>query len=547
VPVFTYTALDSTGGEATGRVLAEGRAAALRQVAAQGLQPVSVEEKREEPVAGGTPRSWSRHVSRAAIDAFTRELANLLAAGVSLSRALHILGREASSGAAKRQWAAIYEDVVGGTSLADSLARWPRTFPPVYVAMVRAGEAGGFLDVVLEQIADFREREQDLKGRVKAAFVYPIVLAVLAVAVLVFLLTYFIPRFSGIFAEFGAALPALTRAIVKASEVVTDYGLILAVAAALAVLGLRRVLASEAGRRALEGLLLRVPGVGTAVARFAVARFALVRFCRMLGALVGAGVPLVSALRVAREAIGNQILADAVTHAVDQVQRGAPLAASLASAERLFPPSVIEMVAVAEESSRLDTELVRLAATYEAELDRRLRMLVAMAEPALLFVMAGVIGTVVIGMLLPVARRAGPRRDTHGGRGLMAHRRTARASRRAFTLVEALATLVLVAVILPVAMRGISLGSAAASHARRRVEAVALAELKLADLVATDGWQDADLSGDFGDDYPDYTWAAAAAEREEATLRQLDGHVFWTARGAERSVALSTLVYVEAE
>ena len=397
MPVFTYTALDSAGGEATGRVSAEGRAAALRQVAAQGLQPVSVEQEREQPVAGGTPRSWSRHVSRAAVDAFTRELANLLAAGISLSRALHILGREASSGAAKQQWAAIYEDVVGGTSLGDSLARWPRTFPPVYVAMVRAGEAGGFLDVVLEQIADFREREQDLKGRVKAAFVYPIVLAVLAVAVLVFLLTYFIPRFSGIFAEFGAALPALTRAIVKASEVVTDYGLILAVAAALVVLGLRRIPASEAGRRALEGLLLRVPGVGTVVARFA-----LVRFCRMLGALVGAGVPLVSALRVAREAIGNQILADAVTRAVDQVQRGAPLAASLASAERLFPPSVVEMVAVAEESSRLDTELVRLAATYEADLDRRLRMLVAMAEPALLFVMAGVIGTVVIGMLLPV-------------------------------------------------------------------------------------------------------------------------------------------------
>lgn len=129
----------------------------------------------------------------------------------------------------------------------------------------------------------------------------------------------------------------------------------------------------------------------------------------------------------------------------------------------------------------------------------------------------------------------------------MTHRRTARASRRAFTLVEALATLVLVAIILPVAMRGISLGSAAASHARRRVEAVTLAELKLADLVATDGWQDADLSGDFGDDYPDYTWAAAVTEREEATLRQLDVRVFWTARGAERSVALSTLVYVEAE
>lgn len=395
MPTFTYTALDPAGTQATGRLSAEGRGAALRQVEAQGLQPVSVEEEREAPTR--EPRSWSRNVSQAAVEAFTRELANLLAAGVSLSRALHILRREASSGAARQQWSAIHDDVVGGAPLADSLTRWPRTFPPVYVAMVRAGETGGFLEVVLEQIADFRARERDLKGRVKAALVYPIVLAVLAIAVLVFLLTYFIPRFSGIFAEFGAALPSLTRAIVTASDVVTDYGLILAVAVALAVVGFRRILASESGRRGLEGVLLRLPAVGTVVARFA-----LVRFCRMLGALVGAGVPLVSALRVAREAIGNQILADAVTHAVDQVQRGVPLASSLASAERLFPPSVIEMVAVAEESSRLDTELVRLASTYEGDLDRRLRMLVAMAEPALLFVMAGVIGTVVIGMLLPV-------------------------------------------------------------------------------------------------------------------------------------------------
>jgi type II secretory pathway component PulF len=397
MPVFTYTAVDPAGTQTAGRLTADGRAAALRQVAAQGLQPVWVEEEREAAPAGGAARSWSRHVSQAAVEAFTRELANLLAAGVSLSRALHILSRQASSGAARRQWSAIRDDVVGGAPLADALARWPRTFPPVYVAMVRAGETGGFLDVVLEQIADFRARERDLKGRVKAALVYPIVLAVLAVAVLIFLLSYFIPRFSGIFAEFGAALPALTRAIVAASGLVTDYGLVLVLVAALVVLGLRRIVASEAGRRSVERVLLRLPGVGTVVARFA-----LVRFCRMLGALVGAGVPLVSALRVAREAIGNQILADAVAYAVDQVQRGAPLAPSLAFAGRLFPPSVIEMVAVAEESSRLDKELGRLAATYEADLDRRLRMLVALAEPGLLFVMAGVIGTVVIGMLLPV-------------------------------------------------------------------------------------------------------------------------------------------------
>ena len=394
---FIYRALDRSGVSVAGALKAENRSAAFRQVTQKGLQPVEIAEKQSEDDASLGTLPWGGRVSQAVVEAFTRELANLLTAGVSLSRALHILARETSNRAAKRQWVAIHDDVVGGMALADALAKWPRCFPPVYVAMVRAGETGGFLEKVLEQIADFRAREQDLKGRIKAALVYPAVLAVLAILVLIFLLTYFIPRFSGIFADFGAALPALTRAIVAASGLVKEYGLIGLVLAGLVVMGFRRVATSEAGRRAIERFALRVPGLGVVLARFA-----LVRFCRMLGALIGAGVPLVPALRVAKEAVGNQTLSDAVASAVEHVERGAPLATGLASAKALFPPSVMEMVAVAEESSRLDHELVRLAVVYDAELDRRLRMLVALAEPALLFVMAAVIGTVVIGMLLPV-------------------------------------------------------------------------------------------------------------------------------------------------
>jgi type II secretory pathway component PulF len=291
----------------------------------------------------------------------------------------------------------VHDDVVEGTSLADALARWPRSFTPVYVAMVRAGETGGFLDVVLGQIADLRAREQDLKGRFKSALIYPMVLGVLAGLVLVFLLTYFIPRFSTIFSEMGGNLPWLTRAIVAASDAVTDYGLIILMAVVLVVVILKRALSSESGRRSLEKTLLAMPLVGRVVARFA-----LVRFCRMLGTLLAAGVSLVTALRVAREAIGNQTLADTVSHAIEEVRRGAPLAQSLSRGSILFPGAVVEMVAVAEESGRLDKELDRLADTYEGELDRRLRMLVSLAEPALLFVMAGIVGTIVIGMLLPV-------------------------------------------------------------------------------------------------------------------------------------------------
>jgi type II secretory pathway component PulF len=282
-------------------------------------------------------------------------------------------------------------------ALADALSLHPRAFSPIYVAMVRAGETGGFLDVVLEQIATFRSREDDLKGRVKAALIYPIILAVLAAAILAFLLTYFIPRFSVMFAEFGGSLPALTRHIVAVSEILVKYWLVLVLGIAAVVFAVQRMLADVQCRRTMEGLLLRAPLFGTGMARFA-----LVRFCRMLGTLAGAGVPLIAALRVAKEAIGNQVLADTVSSAIESVQKGNPLARSLEGCRLLFPASVIEMVCVAEESGRLDQELVRLAGAYEAELDRHLKMMVALAEPLLLFVMAVLVGTVVIGMLLPI-------------------------------------------------------------------------------------------------------------------------------------------------
>ncbi|MFO7959095.1 MAG: type II secretion system F family protein [Candidatus Brocadiia bacterium] len=395
MPKFKYIAVDDTGRETTGTVVADSRSGALEEVEGRALHPVSVDEA--APASAGLSLGRAGRVPQASVDSFTRELANLLEAGVPLNRALSLLAEEAGRPAARRCWEEIREDVVGGMALADAMARWPRVFPPVYVAMVRAGEAGGFLEKVLEQIADFRQRERDLKGRVTAAMVYPTVLAVLAVLVMAFLLTYFIPRFSGVFAEFGGRLPWLTRAIVATSDFFAAHGLtVLLVLGVAGVLG-HRLLNTDGGRRFVERVTLSIPAVGTVVSRFA-----LVRFCRMLGTLLSAGVPLVAALAAAREAIGNQTLSDTVTRAVDEVQRGAPLARSLRECPELFTPSVLEMVSVGEETGRLDRELVRLAETYEAELDRRLRMLVALAEPALLFVMAALIGTVVIGMLLPV-------------------------------------------------------------------------------------------------------------------------------------------------
>ena len=394
---FAFVAVDKQGRRAAGTVAAETRAAAIDTVVEQGLSPVSIAESRAHAKPVGSIFGRKGKVSQRSVEAFTRELSNLLGAGLSISRALALLKREASNPAAKEMWTKIHDDVIGGESLADTLTQFPTTFSTVYVAMVRAGETGGFLHVVLQQISDFRQREQDLKSRVKSAMIYPIALAVVASGVLIFLLTFFIPRFSSIFAQFGEKLPLLTRIVVALSGWLITYGPFIGVGVAVGVFLLRRWLTTDAGRRALERLLLATPLLGTVMARFA-----LVRFSRMLGTLVGAGVPLVMSLKTAREAIGNQTLSDTVGHAIEQVQRGTALSKALSNNPRLFPPSVIEMIAVAEETGRVDKELIRLSQTYETDLDRSLRMLVALAEPLLLLIMAALIGTVVVSMLLPV-------------------------------------------------------------------------------------------------------------------------------------------------
>jgi type II secretory pathway component PulF len=403
--VFAYVALGKDGRRSTGTLTAESRASAVAQIGKQGLHAISIDEARDSEVAakkaaalqtaGATPHRG--RVSQRAVEAFTREIANLLAAGIPLSRALALLRREASNPAAKQLWSDIHEDVVGGTSLHESLAKYPKTFSSVYVAMVQAGEAGGFLDTVLGQISDFRAREGDLKGKVKAAMIYPLILSIVATAVVIFLLTFFIPKFQGIFSQFGAQLPILTRFIIGVSNIIKHFGPWAVGAGIVLYFVFKRTAATDNGRRRVEKVTLSIPLLGKVVAHFA-----LVRFARMLGTLVAAGVPLIASLRVARQAIGNQTLADTVSRAIEEVQRGQPLSKSLAESPLLFPPSVVEMIAVAEETGRLDKELLRMAISYESDLDRQLRMLVAVAEPLMLFVMAAIIGTIVIGVLLPL-------------------------------------------------------------------------------------------------------------------------------------------------
>jgi len=418
MPTFRYKALQKSGGGiAEGDIEASGRQEAFRLMEDKGLRPITLTEGRNgkavskpkpapakpadkaeapktpsKPLFGGSTKITARELEN-----FTRLLSSLLAAGVPLSRALAILVKEASSPASGAKWQEVNNLVIDGMALADAMAKSPETFPRVYVAMVEAGETGGFLDVVLAQIADFQAREKEMRGKVLTALLYPIILLVLALGVLVFLLVFFIPRFKAIFAGFNATLPLITLVIVGISDFMRAYGLFVLAGVIALIYALRTWFVSPQGRRTWEGFLLKAPVVGPIAAQFAMSRF-----CRMLGTLLGAGVPLINGLNVARRSIGNQVLVDAVSNSIERVKEGKALGPSLGECRSLFSGATLEMISVAEESGRLDVELVRIANVTESDLDRALKTAVAFAEPMMLFFIAAFIGTIFIGMVLPI-------------------------------------------------------------------------------------------------------------------------------------------------
>ena len=396
-----YRAVREDGTFVEGQLNATGRQEALHQLERQGLRPIAVME--DTPKEGANGSYWNlgtrgnQKVPPHVVEEFMRQLSSLLSAGISLSRALTILHRETKVPAAREQWKSIHDAVVDGVPLADAMAKHPKTFPAVHIAMVQAGETGGFLAEVLGQIADFHNRSRELKGRVTSALIYPAVLLTLAVIVIIFLLTFFIPRFKTVFSGFGAELPLLTQVIVKASESLSHYGLFILAFVMAGIWWLRNWIRTEKGRRTWQRLILRTPVLGPLQARYAMSRF-----CRMLGTLIEAGVPLISALRVACESLGNQTLIDALVGSIEKVKKGSSLAEGLRDCPQVFSGTTVEIVSVAEETGRLGEELLRVANGTETELDRGLRTTVALVEPLMLFAMAAFIGIIFIGMVIPI-------------------------------------------------------------------------------------------------------------------------------------------------
>jgi len=292
--------------------------------------------------------------------------------------------------------AEVKNETAGGKPLAETLRLYPRVFSSVFVNMVAAGEEGGFLGEALDRVAEFMEKSDDLRSRMRSAFAYPILLSVFGTVAVTFLLTFAVPVLAKTFEEMGGVLPLPTQILIAVSHGVRDHGLIVAAALAALIFIVYRLTHTEAGRLTYDRLRLHAPVLGRVTSRLCVSRFA-----RTLGTLLDSGVPILSALRIARDSTGNQAYATVIEQAAQGVKQGVRLADALRP-HREFPPVVIDMIAVGEESGKLGRTLVRVADRYERDLDNALRVLVSLVEPLLLIFMGLIVLFIVLAMLLPV-------------------------------------------------------------------------------------------------------------------------------------------------
>lgn len=395
MPDFTFEAMTSAGSRNNGTLTATSEREVMTMLDARGLFPLRIElaKKASATTLGGGKRVKARHIAT-----FFSQLADLLRAGVPLLRSLEILQRQGSQPALTEVLREIHVKVADGMSLADAMALHPQAFNELCVSMVHAGQEGGFLEDVLERISDFTEHQEDLKAKVIGALAYPVFLAVVGFLVLQILVIFFVPKFEPIFKklEERGELPWLTEILIGVSHLMQRHGLWVLAGAILAYILFRNWARSEAGRRTVDGWRLRLPSVGTIYRSFALSRFT-----RILGTLLHNGIPILQALKIAKDSTGNKVLTDAIEQAAENVTAGNTLAEPLGAC-RHFPRDVVEMVAVGEESNNLEKVLINIADALEKRTTRQLELFVRLLEPVMLLVMALLTLVVVAGLLLPV-------------------------------------------------------------------------------------------------------------------------------------------------
>jgi general secretion pathway protein F/type IV pilus assembly protein PilC len=395
MPDFSYIARELTGQQVTGVVTAGSQQDALAVLSSRQLFPVRVD-------LAETPQSrrsfFRKRVRARQLAIFYSQLADLLKSGVPLLRSLELLEQQATNPALENVLQDIREHVADGERLHEAVNRHRKVFGELVVSMIRAGEEGGFLEEVLKRTAAFTDHQEDLKGRVVGAMVYPAFLAVFGSLIVIVLLVEFVPRFEPIFERMNerGQLPWATTALLGMSDFAQKYWMLVAAGLAAGFYGLRRAIQTETGRWRVDQLRLRAYLLGRIIKSLAVARF-----CRVLGTLLRNGVPILQSLRIAKDATGNVVLSSAIEEASDNVSEGKSLARPLAASGQ-FPDDIVEMISVGEEANNLEQVLVDIADNLERRTNRELDLGVRLLEPLMLVVMAAIVLFVVVALLLPI-------------------------------------------------------------------------------------------------------------------------------------------------
>ena len=397
MPQFQYSARAMNGRLVDGVLAADSRRDVLALLAKQALLPVSVEESRR----GSTLQL--RRVRGIAVASMFEMLADLLESGVELLKAIDILIDQTAQPALRSTLEDLRKQIADGRPLAEAMKTHPHVFNELSISMVRAGEEGGFLEDSLKRIAGFVEKQEELKGRVLGALAYPVFLLGVGALVVTGMIVFFVPKFAPLFDRMRSegTLPAATILLLDFSDFLRVYGAWLVIGVCAVLLGLRQHLQSAEARRHIDRLRLRVRGVGGVVRSLAIARF-----CRVLGTLLMNGVPLLKSMRIARDATGNVVLSQAITQAAENVSAGKSLAEPLRVCGE-FPREILEIISVGEQSNRLEVVLLNLADKLEQRTQRKLDVLMKLLEPGLMFVMAVIIGFLVIALLMPVFESSG--------------------------------------------------------------------------------------------------------------------------------------------
>ena len=396
MPVFAYAGRGSGGQTARGELNAADRDAAIVQLRSQGITVATIEERKKAKAFG----EKKQKITDKDLVVFTRQFATMIDAGLPLVQCLEILSTQTDNKTFGKLLNEVKLDVEAGATYADALKKHPKVFDSLYCNMVRAGEAGGMLDTILQRLAKQMEKAAKLKAQIKSAMVYPAAIVAVAIIVVSVLLVWVIPIFAKMFADFGGSLPALTQLVIDLSNFMQKYIIFMAIGLGIGLWLLKRYYNTPAGRLKIDGFSLKLPVLGDLIRKIAVARFT-----RTFGTLIQSGVPIMDSLEIVARTAGNVVVENAIMAARTSVGEGKTLAEPIGKTG-VFPPMVVQMISVGEATGALDAMLAKIADFYDEEVDTAVAMLTSLLEPALMVFLGTVIGFIVIAMYLPIFKMA---------------------------------------------------------------------------------------------------------------------------------------------